>query len=172
MTAVITGIISEEMLEKNQLRLEQERLDRERQRTELENFCKKTFEKHEEKHGNHKGGGAFRDLVKTHVLPRVAREFKELGISVEECELHEVITHMGGHIGPDIIEKDEFVHGVLKISHGVRATSIQELHHEISIIKHTVNDVKEGNDHLIQALGSLLQGRCGEHETAPLHEQE
>jgi len=129
MIALLTGVISESMFEKNQMRMEEERLEKEHAHAELLSRCADMFEELEpDVHGevSHQEIQA--------LIPDIAAMFEAGGIDYIKDDLAHVVHFMdkdaSGHIS-----KEEFCKAILPIAEGVRAISVQELHYTVSTTK-------------------------------------
>merc|ERR1719401_1421490 len=92
MIALLTGVIHENMFEKNQLRMEEERQEREAKRKSLVKVCGNLFDEVAEEHGGSVPKHRFDDLKL--LLPRVADLFKLNGVHLVEDDLHDIIDLM------------------------------------------------------------------------------
>merc|ERR1719316_2222095 len=128
MIAVLTGLISESMLEKNQVRICEERMDREWRRKMMESRCGDLFDQAEcdEK------GEAKKSELKL-LIPIVSQMLTDLEITFSQADLDSVIDILGVDNG--YVSRPEFIHGIVSIAEGVRPLSILEMHHDMALIK-------------------------------------
>mmetsp|Transcript_143311 Transcript_143311/g.260771 ORF Transcript_143311/g.260771 Transcript_143311/m.260771 type:complete len:918 (+) Transcript_143311:121-2874(+) len=138
MLALLTGVISESMFEKNQLRLEEERLERECKRKEMEKRCGDLFDKALTRYQTSIGKGPEDDSIPSHdiapLIPMIAELFGEVGVNFISNDLEQLIDLMDSD-GNGCVSKEEFCHGIISIAEGVRPVSIMEIHHIVSIAK-------------------------------------
>lgn len=126
MLALLTGVISESMFEKNQVRLEEERGEREKKRKILEKVCSDLFDELSEGYEELQI-----DKLKEHAN-KLTEFFFKFGFAFTEYELVSVfhVTDIDDSGG---ISKKEFVHAVCSSSEGVQCANIMELHQNVML---------------------------------------
>uniref|UniRef100_A0A7S2LRT0 EF-hand domain-containing protein n=1 Tax=Zooxanthella nutricula TaxID=1333877 RepID=A0A7S2LRT0_9DINO len=123
MIALLTGVISEAMFEKNILRSEEERSERDAMFKTVAKACASIFDSTYTQDGE----ATREDLV--NVLPKVARVFEDNGLPYTKhdlvCMLELMDTDASGSI-----DRTEFCRGILQIVEDVRPMLIMELHYD------------------------------------------
>jgi len=123
---LLVALINESILEKNQARIEAERMEREAKRKEMQQRCREIFD------------GL--DVNKNRVLPRselvnctdqIASVFESLGVNFQRNDLTQMFYIMD-YNDTGIIERSEFVQGVVELCDQIRPMSIMELHYQVS----------------------------------------
>jgi len=144
MIAMLTGIISESMFEKNQTRASEERAEREQKRELLKQKCIELFasvDKDEEEEA---------DPEKLEeVLPYVREMFEKLDLEYMEHDFDNIITLCDTDDSGSISEA-EFVSGILSLCDGVRAASIQEVYYIVSQMNAKVKRMELFNDEVLR----------------------
>lgn len=125
MIALLTGVIHENMFEKNQLRAEEHRQERDNKRKTLLKSCGLIFDE--------LGTGGipkerFSELDE--LLPKVLELFKVHGIHLVEDDLCNVIDMMDADCS-GVIDKNEFCHYFLRMAEEVRPLLLLELRSDI-----------------------------------------
>jgi len=132
MIALLTGVISESMFEKNQLRIEDERLDRESKRKVLGQRCAELFDEADQ---NDRREASKQELLS--VMPFVAELFESHYVTYTQHDLDGILDCMEAN-NSGFVSKDAFCHGILSIAEGVRPMSIMELHYAVALTKSKV----------------------------------
>jgi len=156
MLALLTGVISEAMFEKNTMRLEEERTEREERRHILNALCGSIFDEmlgDEQKQTSSlvpTAGDRQSHSKPAHRLSVIKRLQQELAVETLETNIprmNEVFQKRGFHFAHhDLVEvlayvdddhsgrisKREFSHAICSISEGVQASTVLELHKSIS----------------------------------------
>jgi len=124
MIALLTGVISESMFEKNQVRMVEERQEREKKRKELNEILEDIWS------GLPTGssGVAQRSDVEG-VIPEVENVFEDRSIPYAGHDFEGIVEIMDKN-GSGTISKTEFCQCILVIAEGVRPISIIEIHSE------------------------------------------
>lgn len=129
MIALLTGVISESMFEKNQVKLDEERHEREAKRKILNSRFKALFDTADKNDNDEASAEELRKL-----LPQVEKDFNDYMVSYTKQDLDCVIDVMDADAS-GFISEVEFCQGIMSIADGVRAMSIQELYYAVSLIK-------------------------------------
>jgi len=144
---LLVALINESILEKNQARIEAERIERDLKRKELQHHCEDLFDSI--------------DVNKNRVLPRselakstdqIASLFELLGVNFQHNDLDQMF-HIMDYNDTGIIERSEFVQGVLDLGEQIRPMSIMELHYQVSKCGSKV----EQSDTKVDNLGKTLE---------------
>eukprot|EP00404_Azadinium_spinosum_P002649 CAMPEP_0180420748 /NCGR_PEP_ID=MMETSP1036_2-20121128/2791_1 /TAXON_ID=632150 /ORGANISM="Azadinium spinosum, Strain 3D9" /LENGTH=283 /DNA_ID=CAMNT_0022425983 /DNA_START=214 /DNA_END=1062 /DNA_ORIENTATION=- len=123
---LLVALINESILEKNQARIEAERMERESKRKMMQYRCRELFDE--------------LDVNKNRVLPRselmsctsqIAQLFESIGVNFHRNDLDQMFYIMD-YNDTGIIERQEFVQGVLELCDEIRPMSIMELHYQVS----------------------------------------
>jgi len=149
MIALLTGVISESMFEKNQIRIEEERMERETKRKQIGNSISDLFDtlEHDE------DDACSHDQIRS-ILPQVAELFEIYAIAFAYHDLENVVDLMDVDCSGQI-SKSEFTHGILSIAEGVRPMSMIELFHAIHVVKSKV----EQCDSSLRELSATMHGK-------------
>merc|ERR1719161_210845 len=113
MIALLTGVISESMFQKNNVRIEEERLERESKRQGLTKICGELFD---EAALNDKGEAPAAEVKA--LMPYVAKMFVKHNMTFAQSDL-DSITDLMDADGSGAISKGEFVHSILSIAEGI-----------------------------------------------------
>jgi len=144
MIALLTGVISEAMFEKNQLRLQEERTDREMTRQALLEKCQTIFDEVVLATGSDEDEVPKETLMRT--LPRLHETFDTLNLPYTAHDLQDMLEVMDTD-GSGTINKSEFCRGILHIaenSEDLRPMLMMELHYDsISFLKSCMSDFKK-----------------------------
>merc|ERR1712032_1079013 len=114
MIALLTGVISESMFEKNQVRMEEDRQERESKRRELNKILSDIFESLP----TGSSGIAQRSDV-VGVMPEVERMFEVQGIPYAAHDFAGIVEILDKN-GSGTFSKEEFCRCILLIAEGVR----------------------------------------------------
>jgi len=150
MIALLTGVISETMFDKNEMRLESERLEREARRKSLRTKCEDIFNKLE----LNDMGEAAPEIVMG-IIPQLQEAFELEGYPFATGDLEGVVKFMDTNYS-GCIDKDEFFHGVLQIAEGVRPMSIMELQYTVCFLKFKLEKFEVGLHNLQQSFNDTL----------------
>lgn len=137
MIALLTGVISESMFDKNQARVQELRQERERNREIMRQKCIDLFDLVDK----NDSGAAFPVDVQE-VLPFVREMFEKLNIEYAEHEFDVVLSTCDIDESGTITEAD-FVNGVLSLCDGVRAASILEVMNLVSHMNDKVRTIQK-----------------------------
>eukprot|EP00927_Polykrikos_kofoidii_P059655 TRINITY_DN54797_c0_g1_i1.p1 TRINITY_DN54797_c0_g1~~TRINITY_DN54797_c0_g1_i1.p1 ORF type:complete len:600 (-),score=105.27 TRINITY_DN54797_c0_g1_i1:81-1880(-) len=129
MTALLTGLVSQGMFDKNQLRLEEERQEREAKLEVLSDHCSALFD---EARATSDGKAPKQELI--FLLPFVEEMFRYNDVSYAQTDLNNIISFMdaddkGG------VKKDEFCQCILSIADRGRPMSSLELQYSMTLVK-------------------------------------
>lgn len=138
MIALLTGVISESMFEKNNVRMEEDRMERSAMRKCLIQTCEEWFDQACLKNGQF----AKREAV-TALLPRVVRLFEQDGTDLQIEDL-ELIMGVMDWKQSGTIERNEFRHFIVQIAEGVRPLLIMELYYAVGMVKKHSSKIEAG----------------------------
>lgn len=129
MIAMLTGVISESMFEKNQARLEEQRQDRSEAHQAIEEFCRAKFSAFEKNiYGE----------VPLHRIRSILHEFEKLCdthcIEYNRFNLNEALTNMDDNKN-GCISLAEFSHCLLAFAEGSSPVSFMEIKHHLQSTK-------------------------------------
>jgi len=144
MIALLTGVISESMFDKNQTRVQELRQEREQKREVLKLKSVELFALVEKD-----GVGRARPTDLEVVLPYVREMFEKLDIEYMEQEF-DVILSMCDLDESGTISETEFVSGILSLCDGVRAASILEVYYLVSHMNEKVRNIEKINEEVQQ----------------------
>jgi len=123
MIAMLTGVISESMFEKNQARIEELRAEHEEKRTLIRKWCIEEFEQVPK---NSLGEASIDDLRP--LLPRLEELCQKLEVEYEKEDVDSLPQFMDEDES-GYVTLPEFTHGVLSIAEGSEPVSLQEVKH-------------------------------------------
>jgi len=126
MIALLTGVISESMFDKNQTRVQELRAEREQKRQILKQKCHELYDLVDKDEFNEAHKKDLEDM-----LPYVRDMFNKLDIEYMEHEFEGIIQIFDTDDSGSISEA-EFVTGILSLCDGVRAESIREVYYLVS----------------------------------------
>lgn len=129
MIALLTGVISESMFEKNQMRAEHELSERENMRKLLTRTCNDMFGRIKL---NEDGEAQREDVMK--FIPEIERVFHSQGVVFTYKDFETMMDTMDQD-GSGTFSKDEFFNGILTMAEGTRPISIIEIRSDVSWIK-------------------------------------
>jgi len=131
MLALLTGVISESMFEKNQARLEEERGEREQRRKLLSDVSGDMFDEIAEETADGNPDVAVEELKKK--IPNLIDVFLKYGFALTEYDLQGVldVTDTDDSGG---INRSEFVHAICSCADGVQASTVMELGQNVVLI--------------------------------------
>jgi len=133
MIALLTGVISESMFEKNNLKIEEDRQERENKRKLLVRTCGALYD------GlplNEEGEASRSDIVR--LLSQLAEMFESQGIDFAHDDLHGMIEVIDAD-GSGTISREEFRHFIVQMAEGVRPLLIMELYYAVAMIKNKMD---------------------------------
>lgn len=150
MIALLTGVISEAMFEKNILRCEEERTEREFMFETVEKACADIFDTTV----TGEQGEAHKDEL-AKMLPKVAKVFEENGLPYTRhdlvCMMELMDTDASGSIN-----RQEFCRGIMQIVEEVRPMLIMELHYDsITYFKSRIDKCDEGLKKMLRQQDAL-----------------
>ncbi|CAE7607213.1 Scn4a [Symbiodinium natans] len=123
---LLVALINESILEKNQARIEADRMDRETKRKTMQQRCGELFDE--------------LDVNNNRVLPRdeikqctdqIAELLESYGVNFQRPDLDQMFYVMD-YSDTGIIERSEFIQGVVGLCDQIRPMSIMELHYQVS----------------------------------------
>jgi hypothetical protein len=142
MVAMLTGVISESMFEKNQARHEEIRLEHEEKRQKVAKWCTEKFATLDQR--NSLGEVATDDI--TPLIPQVEEFFKEIGLDYEEEDIATLVDYMDDD-ETGYISVSEFTHHVLSLAEQSGSASLHEVKH---IMNHTKVKCEKSCDMLMR----------------------
>jgi len=151
MIALLTGVISENMFTKNQLRMEEERRQRENMHKLLLQKCSEMFDAMP----SQQGCVAREDIIR--LLPNIERMFEAEGISFAHHDLSGMIDLLDPN-GCNALSKRDLSHGIIQIAEGLRPISIIRLHYDVSFIKDTMASLAKQQKEAVAAMAQLRSG--------------
>mmetsp|Transcript_151186 Transcript_151186/g.263481 ORF Transcript_151186/g.263481 Transcript_151186/m.263481 type:complete len:679 (-) Transcript_151186:40-2076(-) len=166
---LLVALINESILEKNQARLEADRIERESKRKIMQQRCREVFDAI--------------DVNKNRVLPRseimkckgaIMQLFETSGVNFRSHDLDQMFYIMD-YNDTGIIERNEFVQGVVELCDQIRPMSIMELHYQVSKCASKVESCDAKMDGVVKAVEDVgVSGRNtmaqAEHLVARLSE--
>mmetsp|Transcript_42280 Transcript_42280/g.107566 ORF Transcript_42280/g.107566 Transcript_42280/m.107566 type:complete len:573 (+) Transcript_42280:115-1833(+) len=130
MIAILTGVISESMFEKNELRNEEAQAEREARLAKLTEHADAIFDTLE----CDAEGEADRSDVEN-IMPDIANMLKSYGVEYTEEDMVSMVNLMDtNHDGS--VSKGEFTRAILFQTEGMRPMSLQEMHYDVTFCKH------------------------------------
>mmetsp|Transcript_42975 Transcript_42975/g.135394 ORF Transcript_42975/g.135394 Transcript_42975/m.135394 type:complete len:774 (-) Transcript_42975:277-2598(-) len=136
MIALLTGVISESMFEKNQLRVEEARKEQDEVIAHIENTAN---EIHASCSLDAKGEASHQEILSS-AMPKMAIMFDEAMIEYTTHNLRQLVEIMDcnstGRIGCE-----EFVGAVVTYANGLKPLSIQEVHHNVTVCIHLLREM-------------------------------
>lgn len=141
MIALLTGVISESMFQKNEVRKEQARIEQEEMKRMIMSKCEILFSEIDPSHFVTSGC----EEVTTSVLVDHAQDMCNMlaacGIQFSMMDMLRIIEFMDVD-GTGLIGVDEFVKSMLKVADGISPMSMQELQHSIGNVDRKVDKVQ------------------------------
>eukprot|EP00930_Biecheleria_cincta_P006943 TRINITY_DN108070_c0_g1_i1.p1 TRINITY_DN108070_c0_g1~~TRINITY_DN108070_c0_g1_i1.p1 ORF type:complete len:692 (-),score=125.19 TRINITY_DN108070_c0_g1_i1:56-2131(-) len=147
MIGLLTGLVCESMFDKNHLRLEEERLDREATRRRIVARLEEVFDSITDEHNDEASTEKVLQL-----LPVISNLFVEEEVTFAMHDLEEIAGLMDVD-GSGTISKTEFCRGILQIAEGLSPVSIMELHYVTSHAKLKADNCEAMLLILLQGLG-------------------
>jgi len=126
MNGLLTGVISESIIDKNQARIEEQRSERELKRRILEQCSAELFEDMDQA-----GDGNLRPEDLLEYKEEIGSLFHTAGVAFPHYDFEHMFKVMD-YNDNGTIEKPEFVHGILELCEEVRPMSIMEIHSQVS----------------------------------------
>jgi len=143
MIALLTGVISESMFDKNNLKMEEERIERENMRKMLIRTCERLFDQLPSQSGeNRRLEGAFTWEVQG-LLPQIATLFESEGVDYAGEDLYGMLDIIDP-TNANAIQKDEFKFFIVQIAEGVRPLLIMRLYYQVTALRLETSDI-QGN---------------------------
>merc|ERR1719253_1385260 len=150
MIALLTGVISESMFQKNEVRKEQMRIEQEEMKQMITSKCEAMFEVMEKEDGHHE--------LRVPELQKFSAELCQMligcGIQFSQMDMSRIIEFMDID-GTGMIGIDEFVKTMLKVADGLSPMSIQELQNRVGVVERKVDTL---TNEVQQGFGSLQRG--------------
>jgi len=128
MIALLTGVISESMFEKNQLRMDEERSEREHKRKVFAKCADDLFDSIDTT-----GSGSVTRNQLISCIQNIAELFEANEVNFVSHDLENMLDCIDLDAS-GTIEKSEFTHGVLQLCEDIRPMSIMEVHFIVSKI--------------------------------------
>jgi len=154
MIALLTGVISEAMFQKNQVKMEEERQDREASRALLLESCQALFDEFLQGGADEVTRGQVREM-----FPHIRVLFDDFNVRYTNHELEDVIRLMDTD-GSGSVNKSEFCRCLLHIaenSEDLRPMLMMELHYDsMSFLK---TNLAQFRGHMDQASGEQRANR-------------
>lgn len=132
MIALLTGVISESMFEKNEMRIEEAKMERLDKRNKINEVCYLFFESLD---CNDMGEVTRKEIEDG--LERFSQCLNAESIDLGFDELHN-LPHLMDANHDNSISADEFANAVLRSLEGVKGTAMQEIQYDVSLCKHTL----------------------------------
>jgi len=134
MIALLTGVISESMFDKNNLRMEEERMERENTRKLLVLTCEKLFDQlPSQDQDKPRSDGAYTWEV-LGLLPQIATLFESEGIDYASEDLFCILDVMDS-TGSGTITRDEFKFCIVQMAEGVRPLLIMRIYYAMDSVR-------------------------------------
>eukprot|EP00928_Gymnodinium_smaydae_P096052 TRINITY_DN8397_c0_g1_i1.p1 TRINITY_DN8397_c0_g1~~TRINITY_DN8397_c0_g1_i1.p1 ORF type:complete len:786 (-),score=86.66 TRINITY_DN8397_c0_g1_i1:189-2339(-) len=146
MIALLTGVISESMFEKNEMRREETHLEDEERRAELSLRIEELFDSLDVDEEGEASLEATEQL-----MPDIARLFLTNFIDFTRADLADMMKLLDID-GGGTVSKDEFKAGLLMLAAGVRPISIQEIKLDVHMCRRQLEDVLMSIQPLIKAV--------------------
>lgn len=155
MIALLTGVISESMFQKNEVRKEQNRIEQEDMKRIITSKCEEMFAGIELKHADN--GGV---EVKVEVLQTASTDMCSMlaacGIQFSVMDMTRIIEFMDAD-GTGMIGVDEFVRSMLKVADGMSPMAIQELQNRVGVVDRKVDKIQATLDQGMEALQRQIE---------------
>jgi len=147
MVALLTGVISESMFEKNQVKMEEERLEREERRSILKELCSDFFDEVMEEESESIPGVTGEDpKIPVPIFLSKGQRLNEwllkYGFHFNQYEL-DAMLQVCDRNNDGALSKLEFTQGIMSQSEGVQAATIMELHASLVRIEAKVDKQNE-----------------------------
>jgi len=145
MIALLTGVISESMFEKNQLKIEEDRKEKEATTALINEICETMYARMP--HGADTEV-SIEDIMET--VPKIERLFEEVGIDFTHDDLNALVrcmdTDQNGRIS-----KDEFIRGVVSFAKGLRASTLQEILFQLKLTVLRTTQIAEAINGMVES---------------------
>lgn len=148
--AMLTGVISESMFEKNEMRKEEQRSEHEAMRCALGDNSRELFLSL----SLDGGGEASVQDCKT-LAPRMVHMMESAGATVTYADISRMIDNMDTD-GSARIGVDEFVSTIDAIAEGLSPLGIQEVHHEVGAINKKLEEFQQAFDFFSKRLEAKM----------------
>jgi len=152
--ALLTGVISESMFEKNEVRKEEVRAEHEEMRKVLGEQCESLFRELPGMAGN-ESGEANIEAVKT-LVPQMWELLDMCGAEMTHGDVLKIIEFMDCN-GTGLIDCKEFREAVEKIAEGLSPLGIQEVASKIGTVEAKVDKLSEDVEALQVNMGAIRQ---------------
>jgi len=129
MIALLTGVVSESMFQKNQMRQEEERKEHSERRKQMQKQSEALFA---EVMNPETGEAKVQDVKE--LIVDIQEMFNNLGIEYEYANL-ENFSELIDVYGSGTISQQEFQHGILSMAHGAQSVSTMELYYNLCVLK-------------------------------------
>jgi len=150
MIALLTGVISESMFEKNQLRMEEAR----KEQDELMQALEKDAQTLHSGLVLDENGEASVEEVRDNALPKLAKLLEEKMVDFTDHTLFKLVMVMDTD-GEGRISCDEFTHAIMSVASGLKPLSIQEVHHNVTVSRHKVVELGSTVADIVMCLDDL-----------------
>jgi len=167
---LLVALINESILEKNQARIEADRMDREAKRKTMQQRCGELFDELDV----NRNRVLQRDEIRQ-VTEQIAELLESYGVNFQRTDIDQMFYVMD-YSDTGIIERSEFIQGVVGLCDQIRPMSIMELHYQVSKCVGNIDqtDVKvdqlvktmESSDSKIEGMQTLLK-KVVEHLQIP-----
>jgi len=150
MIALLTGVISESMFEKNQLRMEEAR----KEQDELLQALERDAQTLHRSLVLDENGEASVEEVRDNALPKLAQLLTEKMVDFTDHTLFKLVMVMDSD-GEGRISCDEFTHAIMNVASGLKPLSIQEVHHNVTVSRHKVVELGSAVADIVMCLDDL-----------------
>mmetsp|Transcript_117000 Transcript_117000/g.227503 ORF Transcript_117000/g.227503 Transcript_117000/m.227503 type:complete len:318 (-) Transcript_117000:134-1087(-) len=147
------------MFEKNQLRMMEERREREERRQKMLRICDSMFD---DVQIDASGKARKEDIKK--LIPQVEKLFQKEHIIYATHELDGMLDVL--EKGDGLLNKQDFCAGVLHIAEGIRPVSIIEIHYEVAECVAQLVDLKKSVSICLTHLENQSNGNANGHTTS------
>jgi len=144
MIALLTGVISESMFQKNEVRKEQIRIEQEEMKEVITSKCEMMFESIDIKCST--DGGHEVSVAKLQSKASdMCRMLQDCGIHFSRLDMERIIEFMDID-GTGMIGIDEFVRTMLKVADGLSPMSVQEIQNRVGVVERKVDTIQKSVD--------------------------
>jgi len=154
MIALLTGVISESMFQKNQMKIQEERHEREIVRKGLLEKCQALFDEV----AQHEDSDEVSSETIRRLLPRLHKMFESFNLPYTMRDLQDIVNVMDTD-GSGSVNRSEFCRGLLHIAENgedLRPMLMMELHYDtMSFLKGELCDLKESMSGVVQQQGEM-----------------
>eukprot|EP00928_Gymnodinium_smaydae_P003437 TRINITY_DN11237_c0_g1_i1.p1 TRINITY_DN11237_c0_g1~~TRINITY_DN11237_c0_g1_i1.p1 ORF type:complete len:933 (+),score=238.70 TRINITY_DN11237_c0_g1_i1:125-2923(+) len=137
MIALLTGVISESMFEKNDLRKDEARQELETMHETMGLRCGTLFDMLEH---NEEGEANQKDVF--NLMPEIVELFESTGSHFTKEDLTDMITFMDVD-GSGTVSRKEFIHALQQLAEGLRPITIQEVQYEIGVCRVKLQKIED-----------------------------